>query len=101
MATAGVNSTAHASRSRRPYSHVYTARTGMANRAWKAVNDASARHRTAAAYSHFPRRSTAATYNAIAAIQNARNGMSDSKELPLTTKVGTATNSRLAQSGCG
>ena len=37
----------------------------------------------------------------MAAIQNARNGRSDSSELPFTTKAGTAMNSSAAHSGCG
>ncbi len=42
-----------------------------------------------------------ATKHATAAIQNARNGRSDSSELPLTTKAGTARNSSVAHSGWG
>ena len=43
-----------------------------------------------------PRRSSA-----MAAIQNARNGRSDSNELPFTTNAGTARNSSVAHTGCG
>src|SRR3954462_2992719 len=39
--------------------------------------------------------------SAIADIHSARNGRSVSKELPLTTNVGTAVKSSVAQSGCG
>ena len=38
---------------------------------------------------------------AIAAIQNARNGISDSSELPLTTNAGVARNNSAAHSACG
>src|SRR5450755_3440022 len=49
-----------------------------------------------AAGTHLP-----ATKQATAAIQKARNGRSDSSELPLTTKAGTARNNRVAHTGCG
>src|SRR5205085_4572882 len=46
-------------------------------------------------------RSTASTYSAIEASQNATNGTSDSSELPLITKGGVTRNSSVAASGCG
>src|SRR5262249_34183627 len=42
---------------------------------------------------------TAAMNSAMAAIQNARNGMSASNELPFTTNAGTAKNSSVAHNG--
>src|SRR5947209_14952337 len=46
-------------------------------------------------------RRRSAQKSAMAAIQNARNGTSASKELPLTTKAGTARKRRTAQRGFG
>ena len=54
-----------------------------------------------AASSARDRRSTAATYRAVASSQNARNGISDSKELPFTTNAGVTRKSSVASSGCG